>query len=80
MADVTGIPSTSSGLGSKFLPHDKMANVLFGDWSARAIMADADLKAKVEKIASSGTPPMSDFLSPTDPNNPGLWELFDKAP
>jgi prepilin-type processing-associated H-X9-DG protein len=80
LADVTGIPSTSSGMGSKFLPHDKSANVLYGDWSAKAVISDAALKAKVEKIAGGGTPPMSDFLNPTDPNNPGLWEMFDKAP
>jgi len=79
LADVTGIPSTSTGLGSRFLPHDKTCNVLYGDWGARAVLASTEIRDKVEKISGQSAPPRSDFLNPTDPNNPGLWEMFDRS-
>ncbi len=80
LADVTGIPSTSTGVGAKFLPHGRTANVLYGDWSAKAVQTDGAIKARVEKIATEGSsPPMTEFINPADPMNaPGLWDLFDQ--
>jgi len=78
LADVTGIPTTSTGMGSRFLPHDKTCNVLYGDWSARAVQASVEIKDKVEKISKQATPPLTEFLNPTNPAAPGLWELFDR--
>ena len=80
LADVTGIPTTSSGAGSTFLPHGKTCNVLFGDRSAKAIPASGALGKLVHKIAveSGSSPPMALFLS-GDKTRPGLWEMFDEA-
>jgi hypothetical protein len=78
MADVTGIPSTSSGQSARFLPHGKSCNVLYGDRSARMVQTDGEIKDLVIQISAQSKPPMSMFLNPTDPANPGLWELFDK--
>src|SRR5258705_5243816 len=78
MADVTGVPTTSSGGGAKFLPHDKSCNVLYGDRSARLVQTDGAIRDRVIEIAGQGSPPMKLFLNSTDPDNPGLWDMFDK--
>ena len=79
MADVTGIPSTSSGKGFTFLPHGKLCNVLYGDRSARLIQTQGEIEDRVKLIANSqNTAALTLFLNPTDPTKPGLWEMFDK--
>jgi prepilin-type N-terminal cleavage/methylation domain-containing protein/prepilin-type processing-associated H-X9-DG protein len=79
LADVTGIPSTSSGGGAVVLPHGKTCNVLYGDWSARSIDGTGDIMARVKQISqqSGSNPPMSLYLT-NDINNPGLWDMFDQ--
>jgi len=78
VCDATGVVNNSA-TRVKFLPHKTSLNVLYGDRSAKAITLDRDIIARVDKITNQTTAlALTDLLNPTDPTNPGLWDMFDK--
>ncbi|MGB7159774.1 MAG: type II secretion system protein [Tepidisphaeraceae bacterium] len=78
VADVTGVVANSPSR-LKFLPHKNSLNVLYGDKSAKALILDKDIQAKVDLIlAWPGALPIEQYLNPADPTNPGLWDLYDR--
>jgi prepilin-type N-terminal cleavage/methylation domain-containing protein len=78
MTDTTGVIN-NSGWRIPFLPHKTSLNVLLGDCSARGISYDKDINAKIKKINTQTTTLLiEDLLNPTDPLNPGLWDLYDR--
>jgi len=78
MTDTTGVIN-NSGWRIPFLPHKTSLNVLLGDCSARTVAYDKAINAKINKINTQTTTlPVTELLNPTDPTNPGLWDLYDQ--
>jgi prepilin-type N-terminal cleavage/methylation domain-containing protein len=78
VSDTTGVINNST-TRVKLLPHKTSLNVLFGDKSAKAITLDRDIGDRVNLIVNQTTSLSLPMLhNPTDPANPGLWDMFDK--
>jgi prepilin-type N-terminal cleavage/methylation domain-containing protein len=76
-ADLWPLPQ---GSVSKFAPHDKTQNVLYGDRSAQVVHIDGPLKAKFEVLNSGAViqATITHWLNDDpDPNLKGLWDLYD---
>jgi prepilin-type N-terminal cleavage/methylation domain-containing protein len=78
MSDTTGVIN-NSGWRVPFPPHKNSLNVMFGDISARGIIWDKAINAKIVKINTQTTTlALTELYNPTDPTNPGLWDLYDR--
>ena len=79
LADVMGIPSTSSGPGVPLTIHGPGLNVAYGDHSAQWIARDK-FQGLLDQIESESPSPGAElYLDESDPKNPkGLWAVFDK--
>ena len=78
LTDTTGVIN-NSGWRIPYLPHKTSLNVLLGDCSARGISYDKAISDKIKKInAQTTTLQVTELLNPTDPANPGLWDLYDR--
>jgi hypothetical protein len=63
----------------KLMPHPRSINILFADRSAAAMSHDTAVIAKVDKIVNQTTSlALTDLINPTDPANPGLWDMYDR--
>jgi prepilin-type N-terminal cleavage/methylation domain-containing protein len=78
VTDTTGVVNNSA-TRVKLMPHTRSINVLYADKSAKSIVADKDIMARVDKIVNQTTAlALTDLLNPADPSNPGLWEMYDR--
>jgi hypothetical protein len=52
---------------------------MFGDRSASAMSNDKQLVDKIDKILTQTTSlALTDLINPTDPANPGIWDMYDR--
>jgi len=79
LTDTTGVVNNSASR-VKLMPHVRSINVLFADKSAKAIVADKDIIARVDKIVNQTTAlALTDLINPADVGgNPGLWDMYDR--
>ena len=79
MTDTTGVVNNSA-TRVKLMPHVRSINVLFADKSAKGIVADKDIIARVDRIVNQTTAlALTDLINPADPlGNPGLWDMYDR--
>jgi prepilin-type N-terminal cleavage/methylation domain-containing protein len=78
-SDTTGVINNAPGVRVRLMPHPRSINILYGDRSARVVSNDKPLIDKVDKIVNQTTSlALTDLIDSGDPNNPGLWNLFDR--
>jgi prepilin-type N-terminal cleavage/methylation domain-containing protein len=76
--DTTGVIN-NSGDRVQLMPHPKGINLLFADRSAETLPHSREIILKVEGLlAQTTTLLLPQLLNPTDPANPGLWDMYDK--
>ena len=61
------------------MPHPRSINIMYGDRSAKVVSHDKQMIDKVDKIVNQTTSlALEDLIDSGDPNNPGLWNIFDR--
>jgi hypothetical protein len=78
LTDTTGVIN-NSGSRVRLMPHPRSINIMFGDRSASAMSNDKQLVDKIDKILTQTTSlALTDLINPTDPANPGIWDMYDR--
>lgn len=76
--DTTGVIN-NSGDRVQLMPHPRSINLLYADRSAHSMPQDKEIIDKVQSLlAQTTTLLLTQLINPTDPANPGLWDLYDK--